>query len=264
MTTNQIEFMKASEQGRHNLATEAETNRNNVVVSVETNRHNLATESEANRSNRAREKQARRELRETTRHNKAGEKENRRHNKVGESQGFMTISETNRHNLATEAETNRANQAREANDRYATDVGYQSAVDSATIAGNAHVTASAISAEASKYASDVSNINTRLREAAETARSRDRNATNVQIQNMHDATTKAEGYANRLNDAILSGNRTNVEKQRNAIEKYKTEIDRMYKKGDLSLKSANTLKDILRDLLKTGNDAAHALSKGVK
>lgn len=261
MTTNQIEFAKMTEQGRHNLATEAETNRNNVVVSTETNRHNLATEGEANRSNLAKENQLRNELKESKRHNKAGEKENRRHNKVGEQQGYMTIAETNRHNVATETEANRSNLAKEANDRYATDVGYQSSVDSASINAASRVAAANISAEASKYATDVGNINTRLHEMAENSRNADRNATTKQVAEMQDATKRAEGYAERLQNAILSGDQNNVNRQKNAIDRFRAQIDAKYKKGDLSLRQANTLKDILRDLSKTSNEAAGTLMK---
>lgn len=261
MTQNQIEFSKAMEQSRHNLATETETNRNNVAVLSETNRHNVATEGEAIRSNKAKEKQARRELRETTRHNKAGEKETRRHNKKGESQNLISLKETNRHNLATEAETARSNQAKEANDRYSTDMSYQSSVDSAAINAAGRIQSAAISAEASKYAADVGNMNTRLHEMAENARSADRNATSKQIQEMKDATTKAEGYATRLQNAILSGDKTNVDKQRVAIDKFRAEIDRKYKQGDISLRQSKQLKEVLDSLINSSLKAGETISK---
>lgn len=80
MTNIQIEYHKARETQRHNVATEAqaknelaETSRHNYAFERETKRHNVATEGETKRSNLANEGIKRDTLRETKRSNLAHE-----------------------------------------------------------------------------------------------------------------------------------------------------------------------------------------------
>lgn len=84
MTNNQISYFKATEEKRHNLATEEEAHNNNLRVAKETNRHNIAVETEAGRSNLA------------------NEAIGREGNAINDWRNKVTATETNRHNAAME------------------------------------------------------------------------------------------------------------------------------------------------------------------
>lgn len=126
MTANQIAYQRMREEGRANLAREAETKRANLSQEglrsqelAELGRHNLAVESETARSNLAREA-------ETNRSNLAKEFENTRSHMASESiqsqsvanqreLGFANLTEASRSNLANESIKHQAN----VNQRYA-------------------------------------------------------------------------------------------------------------------------------------------------
>lgn len=103
MTTNQIEFMKASEQARHNRVVEeheqardAETARHQMSVETETARTNLANEQIRQQANTINDNHYQRMDAETNRHNTVVETETERSNRVREE-------ETERNNRANEA-----------------------------------------------------------------------------------------------------------------------------------------------------------------
>lgn len=135
--SEQAEFAKIGETGRHNLITEEQgaqqlvLNRSAISENVrhnkqseeisqyqakEAKRHNYQTEAlgkfqseEAVRHNKASERQASASLEESVRHNKAGERqasanlaEDTRHNKASENLGWSNLSELSKHNRTTE------------------------------------------------------------------------------------------------------------------------------------------------------------------
>lgn len=100
MTQIQIDWSKARETARHNVATEEQA----VAELRETHRHNITYEKETKRHNVAGEK-------ETKRHNVKVEKETNRHNRKTEGQEdtrlkqeTQKIKESKRHNKKTESQ----------------------------------------------------------------------------------------------------------------------------------------------------------------
>lgn len=161
---------RQAEQRRANLANEAETNRSNLAREFETNRANLAKEQETYRANIEREK-------ETARANQAREAEEQRSNLARELEtnraNVVKEQEEHRSNLADEIERNRHNVESEYNQVYSADRGYDSRVDSY-----------AISAEASKYATDARSNQAALDRFAEYERTQMQTDMNYAIEQL--------------------------------------------------------------------------------
>lgn len=116
MTQIQIDWSRAQETKRHNVATEIqavnelnETVRHNVVYEKETHRHNKVTESETKRHNVKTEGLTGKQLKEQHRHNVKTEKltdkdikEKKRHNIKTEKISSKDVQERKRHNIETE------------------------------------------------------------------------------------------------------------------------------------------------------------------
>lgn len=117
MTRNQIDYFKAKEEKRHNLAGEAETRRSNYAVEGETNRHNLATEALQGHANVINQAHYERMDAETKRSNLTKESETQRHNIVSERLQSAANAESVRHNKQNEAITYAHNTVTEAIDR---------------------------------------------------------------------------------------------------------------------------------------------------
>lgn len=264
MTQNQINFMNAVETNRHQLATENQAK----LDLVEQSKHNRATElnanqtlSELNRHNLATEGATIKANKEQRRHNKATEKETSKHNRKTEKQGDVDLVERGRHNLATENLTSQDIEAK----KYVADRSANASIQSASISAEAAKYSADAHAAATKYAANIGAAMDKYRADIDAATQKYKNVndnrTKTQIANDDRESRNVQAMLNRAQQTIKDRNAEAIEKQRIELENKKLDIERKYKRGQLTNEYANTMLRGLNEAIRNSLDAANTLRR---
>lgn len=263
MTQNQIAYLNFLESKRHNVVGERETGRHNVAGEAETQRHNLVGESETARHNQQTEILQSGTLTETIRHNKQGESETSRHNLATESQALKELSESKRHNKVTEKQTDSAqSEIKRHNMTTETESGRHNLAQESIDSDKNAVQREAIAAEnernrlriqSDQTIAEMNNETTRWRTEIEQAhqdyRNRNDNVTKTQIANEDRDSREAENAKNRLAEAIRTGDTNAINREKNAIEKLKAEIQEQYNNQKIGVEYYKATTDFLNGIL---------------